>query len=216
MKDIQALLTQLNAPATIIIAIVGIFTVLQIIGELIELKGTIVPEFMKIRKFFARKKKEHETLTKITEAFATWQEIPDTLKNVQDLLAQVNCHYSADNISMRDEWIKNVNRKLEENDKFNKEISQKLDKNNADTLSLVIESKRTAIIDFAARVVDQRNPVTREHFSRIFKIYEEYEAIIEANNMTNGEVDIAYRIIKDSYEEHLRNRSFIEDIRGYN
>ncbi len=33
--------------------------------------------------------------------------------------------------------------------------------------------------------------------------------------MTNGEIDIAYRIIKESYGQHMRNRSFIEDIRGY-
>lgn len=216
MKDIITLLTQLNAPAKIIVALFGIFAVLQVTGELIELKGTMVPEFMKIRKFFARKRKERETLTKITETFATMQEIPNTLKNVQDLLAQVNCHYNADNISMRDEWIKNVNHKLEENDKFNKEISQKLDKNNADTLSLLIESQRESIINFAARVVDQNNPVTREQFTRIFKIHDNYEETIKANHLTNDEINIAYRIIKDSYEEHLRNHSFIEDVRGYN
>ena len=33
--------------------------------------------------------------------------------------------------------------------------------------------------------------------------------------MTNGEVDIAYRIISESYETHMRNHTFIEDIRGY-
>lgn len=33
--------------------------------------------------------------------------------------------------------------------------------------------------------------------------------------MTNGEVDIAIRIIKESYEKHMRHHSFVEDIRGY-
>ena len=32
--------------------------------------------------------------------------------------------------------------------------------------------------------------------------------------MTNGEIDINYQIIKESYEEHLRNHTFIEDVRG--
>lgn len=33
--------------------------------------------------------------------------------------------------------------------------------------------------------------------------------------MTNGEVDIAIRIIKEAYENHMRNHTFIENIRGY-
>ena len=41
------------------------------------------------------------------------------------------------------------------------------------------------------------------------------EDIIKKNNMTNGEVDIAIRIIKESYEKHMRHHSFVEDIRGY-
>ena len=33
--------------------------------------------------------------------------------------------------------------------------------------------------------------------------------------MTNGEVDIAHRIIQESYEQRIRTHSFIEDARGY-
>lgn len=57
---------------------------------------------------------------------------------------------------------------------------------------------------------------TKEQFNRIFKIYEEYEVLIKANGMTNGEVDIAIRIIREAYENHMRDHTFIEDIRGYN
>ena len=63
--------------------------------------------------------------------------------------------------------------------------------------------------------IDENKPVTREQFHRIFKLYKEYEDIIKKNNMTNGEVDIAIRIIKESYEKHMRHHSFVEDIRGY-
>lgn len=215
MKDLIESVEFLNIPTIGALILVGLFLILQIIGELLEFKGKVVPEFIKVRKYFARKKKERETLSKMTELLPMLQEIPDTLKNVQGLLDNVGKHYNNDNISMRDEWIENVNRKLEENDKFNKEISKKLDKNNEDTLSLLIESKRNTIIDFAARVIDKDSPVTREQFNRIFKLYDSYEEIIEANHMTNGEVDIAYRIIKESYENHMRSHSFIEDIRGY-
>lgn len=33
--------------------------------------------------------------------------------------------------------------------------------------------------------------------------------------MTNGEIDIAYHIINESYEQRLKLHSFIEDVRGY-
>ena len=57
--------------------------------------------------------------------------------------------------------------------------------------------------------------VTREQFKRAFKIYAEYEDIIKDNGFTNGEVDIAIRIIREAYENHLRNHTFVEDVRGY-
>jgi len=57
----------LNIPVTIAFAIVIIFFVIQIIGEILEFKGKVVPEIMKIRKYFARKKQEREMIAKIPE-----------------------------------------------------------------------------------------------------------------------------------------------------
>lgn len=195
----------LYLPTKIAIAIVALFLIMQIVGELLEFKGKVVPEFVKIRKRFARKRREREIM----------QEVPALLAEVKKTISEFNAHYGADNIRMRDEWIKGVNSKLEQNDKWIQELDKKLDKNNQDTLSLLIDSKRNSIISFASLVIDENTPVTREQFNRIFKLYEEYESIISANGLTNGEVDIAFRIIKDSYENHMRNRSFVEDIRGY-
>ena len=48
-----------------------------------------------------------------------------------------------------------------------------------------------------------------------FKIYDEYEAILEKYGKTNGEVEISIRIIREAYETHMRNHTFIEDVRGY-
>lgn len=195
----------LNIPTKVAIVLVGLFLALQVIGEILEFKGKVVPEYIKIRKYFARKKMEREVI----------QQMPETLKSVQASLDDFKSHYSADNISMRDNWIKNVNQQLAANDSSIKELVQKLDKNNEDTLSLVIDNKRNSIINFASHVIDEKSPVTREQFNRIFKLYEEYEAIIEKNKLTNGEIDIAIRIIKESYEGHMRNHTFVEDIRGY-
>lgn len=57
--------------------------------------------------------------------------------------------------------------------------------------------------------------MTREQFKRVFRLYAEYEEIIKDNDLQNGEVDIAIRIIREAYENHLRNGSFVEDVRGY-
>lgn len=198
-------LEYLNAPAQLAVVCAGIFLCMQIVGEILELKGKVVPEFVKIRKYFARKKTERETL----------KALPTTLRNVQAALDAVNAHYSADNIAMRDKWIQNVNEKLEEHDSWRKDFNDKLDANTAITREIKIDNMRTAIIDFAARVVDENVPVTHEQFKRAFKLYGEYEAIIKENNMINGEIDVAHRIIEEAYENHLRNHTFIEDVRGY-
>ena len=195
----------LNVPAKIAIVLVGLFLVIQVIGELLEFKGKVVPEFAKIRKVFARRKKERMLLQKMEK----------TIDQVQLTLDDLNQHYSTDNIRMRDEWMRLVNSKLEQYDKSISELGVKLDKNNSDTLSILIDSKRNAIISFASLVIDESKPVTREQFNRIFKVHQEYESIIESNGMTNGEVDIALSIIKESYEKHMRNRTFVEDARGY-
>lgn len=195
----------LNVPAKIAIVLVGLFLVIQVIGELLEFKGKVVPEFAKIRKVFARRKKERMLLQKMEK----------TIDQVQLTLDDLNQHYSTDNIRMRDEWMRLVNSKLEQYDKSISELGVKLDKNNSDTLSILIDSKRNAIISFASLVIDESKPVTREQFNRIFKVHQEYESIIESNGMTNGEVDIALSIIKKSYEKHMRNHTFVEDARGY-
>lgn len=208
-------LEYLNIPATVAFCIAVVFFGLQLVGEFLEKMGKIVPEFMKIRKYFARKKREKEVLAQLPEIFAEIRDVPATLKQVKALLSDVDKHYSKDNIAKRDGWINTVNTKLESNDKVIQELVRKMDQNNEDTLELKIESKRSTIIDFASYVIDESRPVTREQFNRIFKTYNEYEETIEKNGLTNGEVDIAYRIITEAYETHMRNRTFIEDIRGY-
>lgn len=205
----------LNLPTVIAVALVTSFFIIQIIGEILEFKGKVVPEFIKIRKYFSRKKREREVLSELPAIFEEIRQVPDTLRNVQILLNNVDQHYSSDNITMRDNWIQNVNHKLDVNDRMVQELCSKLDKNNEDTLSLLIEIKRNSIISFASLVIDENKAVTREQFNRIFRIYEEYEDIIEKNNLTNGEVDIAIRIIKEAYEAHMRNHTFVEDVRGY-
>ena len=216
-------LEYLNAPSKVIGAVLLFLVITNIIGEILELKGKVVPEFIKIRKYFARKKKERIALSKVTDVLDEHGQMAQTISNVERLLSDIDKHYSQDNIAMRDGWMKEVNEHIvesearrKEQDSLMRELNEKLDKNNAVTLSILIENKRNSIIDFASKVIDESYPVTKEQYNRIFKIYEEYEDIIKENGLTNGEVDIAIRIIRESYEKHLKNHTFIEDVRGYN
>ena len=214
---------QFEPTGAMVALLIIVFGGMQAIGEFMEFMGKTAPEILKIRKRFARKKKEQEDMKKLAELVPQFQEMSTTLSDVQTLLANVDAHYSADNIAMRDKWIEEVNNRLSSaeeaqraSDERMQKVTEMLARNNEDTLALLIDSKRNTIIEFAALVIDESKPVTREQFHRVFKLHKEYEEIIERNGLTNGEVDIAIRIIRESYEKHLRNCSFVEDIRGYN
>lgn len=200
----------LNIPVSIALIIIGIFFVIQVIGEILEFKGKVVPEVIKVRKYFQRKRREK-------------QEVAQTLKDVKVLLSDVNAHYSEDNIAKRDKWMDWVNSRAQvydsSIDKLGDTLSdvvQALKDNTKMTEEMFVQSSRDRIIDFANKASDEKAMVSREEFNRIFKVHKKYEDFLEEHGLTNGEVDIAYRIIKDSYEGHMRNHSFVEDIRGYN
>jgi hypothetical protein len=192
-------------PAKVGISLVGMFLVMQVIGELLEFKGKVVPEFVKIRKYFLRKNQEKK-------------QVHDTLQQVQTLLNEVNQHYSKDNITKRNEWMKWVDSRAEVYDASVSELTElkeALAANNELTLDLYINVNRNRIIDFASKITNEKTIVSREEFNRIFKVYHDYESILKKYHRTNGEVDIAYRIIIESYEEHMKHHTFLEDVRGY-
>lgn len=202
-------LDYLNMPTKIGIVIIGCFLIMQIIGEIIEFKGKVVPQFFKIRKIFIRRKQERLKLAQM-------------LQDVKNLLGEVNLHYSEDNIKKRDGWIKMINDRTSTYDNAIAEITknlmsatQALKDNTKLTEEMFIQSSRDRIIDFATKATNDAMPVSREEFNRIFKVYDKYERYLSGHKMTNGEVDINYRIIKDAYEERMKNHSFTEDIRGY-
>lgn len=195
----------LNVPSQIAIALIAVLFVLQLIGEFLNFKGKAVPEIMSIRKYFARKKSERKVI----------RELPDTIQDLKDIVNHIDEHYNEDNISKRDKWIDSVNNKLMLEDKLVRDLDKKLDEANKDIASILVDSKRDTIINFASKVSNSNALVTKEQFNRIFKLYKEYEDLISNNGLTNGEVDIAYRIIVESYEEHLSNHTFIEDTRGW-
>jgi len=202
-------LEYLNLPSKVAIVIVLVLVVMNLVGEILEFKGKVVPEFVKMRKFFSRKKAERE-------------DTAQTLKAVKQLLGDVNAHYSEDNITKRNNWMNWVNCRADIYDQSIADISSSLadvtralNDNTKMTEELFVQNSRDRIIDFATKVSDDSVMVSREEFNRIFKVYRKYEAFLEERGLTNGEIDVVYRIIAESYENHMKNHSFIEDVRGY-
>lgn len=202
-------LEYLDVPVKIGLIIIGAFVVMQIIGEFLEFKGKVVPEFLKVRKFFSRRKTEKK-------------EAADTLKEVKKLLGEVNTHYSEDNITKRNAWMSWVNERAAVYDnsivditKNLADVTQALKDNTKLTEEMFIQSSRDRIIAFSTKVADESTLVSMEEFNRIFKVYDDYEAYLREHGLTNGEVEIAHRIIGEAYELRLKTRSFTEYIRGY-
>lgn len=190
-----------GVPGWLLISLMLMFGVMQGIGEILEFKGKIVPEFMKIRKFFHRKREEKETMRRI----------PETLRKVETLLNSVDQHYSTDNIAKRDKWMEWVNNQATVYDTSIAELKSSLDENNKITLSILIDNKRNYLLDFTSKAVDLNYPLSREQYQRFYNVHEEYEDILAKNNMTNGQVSVAYDVVTRSFEERLRKRAFIED-----
>ena len=115
MGDILKGIEFLGIPTTIGIILVGILLMSQIIGEISELLGKTVPEILKIRKIFTRKKQEKEDTAK-------------TLAEVKQLLSDVNSHYSKDNITKRNNWMNEVDKSVRDNDKLIQALDGKIDK----------------------------------------------------------------------------------------
>lgn len=188
----------LGMPTTIIVIVVAILLIMQIIGGVIEFKGKALPEIFHIKKYLARKKLEREILIRL----------PETVDKLEKSVANINNHYNEDNISKRNDWMQSVNEKLDMDHSLIRELKQ-------DFILKDINDKRNTVIDFASRVSSSDAIVTREYFNRIFKTYQEYEDMIKKEGLTNGEVDVAYHIIVEAYEERLSNHTFLEDERGW-
>lgn len=214
MKIEDAIAT-LGIPGSIAVALLLAFALLQLIGEFIEAVGKVAPAFMTIRKIIMRRRKlrkEHE------------QEVQQTLKDVRLLLDDVHSHYSQDNITQRDTWIQWVNdravvydQKVEELIELKSSldsIASALAENTKTTDEMFKESCRDRIINFASKVTNPLALVSHEEFRRIFKVYDAYEAFLEAHNEPNGEVETNYALIREAYAERVRTHNFIEDIKN--
>lgn len=115
MGDLLKGVEYLGLSGAIVAILVGVFIALQIIGEIIEFCGKVSPEFLKIRKYFSRKKKEKEETNQMIQKCTT-------------LLSEFNAHYNNDNITKRNDWMNEVNNSVKNNDQLVHTLDKKIDK----------------------------------------------------------------------------------------
>lgn len=197
MGDIIKCIEFLGIPMTIAIVLVGLFLILQIIGELCELKGKIVPEFLKIRKYFKRKKQEKE----------------DTNKMIQDCkqaLLEFNSHYSPDNIAKRNNWMHEVDDSVKSNDELIQKLDSKMDKllETNEALTTQIEQVKSNVLENEAdrlrsELFDCGNRCRRrirlhpEEMEHIRAVYQKYSEVLHQNG--TGEKE--FNFITDYYNK---------------
>lgn len=205
LSYVEFLIEHIGLPSTVAIGVVLFLLALNILGEILEAKNKVVPEFMKIRKWLARHKQRQEAI----------EEMMKTLPEVKKSLDEFTSHYNKDNITMRNDWIASMDKHVEDSNRWKQEFCERLDKNTEITIDIRIETMRSEIINFAQFVADDNCLVTHEQFNRIFKLYHKYELILKDWGRKNGEAETAMHIIRDAYEAHMKTHSFIEDMRGY-
>ena len=97
MGDILKSIEFLGIPTTIAIALVGLFLIFQVIGEIIELFGKTAPELIKIRKYFKRKKEEkiETTQKKIMKGMRFFDTLGESIStNAFEVDEVIDDHYA--------------------------------------------------------------------------------------------------------------------------
>ena len=199
-------LTYLGIPMIVIACILALLFVLNIIGSILDFYGKVWPKIINFRRIRREKKEEKEKQAKLLERLA---------EKLESFVAQ----YIPEKISQRNEWMAWVNNRA---DKYDEavcqiaELTKALIKNTEMTEEMFIQDSRTIILSFAEKIGNPDTIVSREECRRVFKVYDKYEQFLEEHEKTNGEVDIAIKVIQDGYEDRLKTHSFLEDLRGYN
>ena len=197
MGDIIKGIEFLGIPATIAIALVGLFLILQIIGELCELKGKIVPEFLKVRKYFKRKKKEKE-------------ETKQMIQDCKQALLEFNSHYNPESIAKRNNWMHCVDDSVRNNDEFIQKLDGKMDKllQTNEILTSQLEQVKSNVLENEAdrlrsELFDCGNRCRRrirlhpEEMDHIRAVYQKYSEVLHQNGTGERE----FNFITDYYNK---------------
>lgn len=203
MGDLLKGIEYLGIPTTMAILLVGLFLVFQIIGEIVEVSGKVVPEFFKVRKYFSRKKTEKE-------------EMKQMIKECKQIISDFNSHYDDDNISKRNKWMNGVDKSVQDIQKLDGKIDKLLDAN--ENLKTQLDQVESNVLENEAdrlrsELFDCGNRCRRnirlhpEEMDHIRDVYHKYSVVLEQN----GPGEKEFNFITDYYNRqdfpayHQRN-----------
>lgn len=195
MKDLIEAINYIGVPTSIAIAVIGLFVVAQVVGEVVELCGKVVPEFLKVRKTFARRKSEKE-------------ETKQMIMDCKNALSEFNKHYGKDNITQRNDWMNQVNDSMKNNDILIQALDGKVDKilEANGNLKTQLEQVKENVLDNEAdrlrsELFDCGNRCRRhirlhpEEMEHIRAVYKKYSDVLHQNG--SGETE--FKFITDYY-----------------
>lgn len=192
------LFERLGVPGTVISVIAFVLLVAGAIKEFTNSFSTFKKVFNWIKGIKKRIKEKKEAREKLQQS----------LLEAQKIITDFSVHYSEDNISQRDQWIKWVNDKA---DTYNEaivtfsnqmtEFGKQLEKTQKLSEETSLNQKRLSVLEFAVRVNNPQYDYSKEYFLKMKKIIEEYEEYVKENNIVNGEIDQAIKVIEKAYEE---------------
>ena len=192
------LFEKMGVPGAIVSAIASVLLVAGAIKEFTNSFSTFKKVFNWIKGIKKRIKEKKETREKLAQS----------LLDAQKIIKDFSAHYSEDNISQRNNWInwvnsqaEDYNKTLESIDNTLSSLKEKLDKTTNLAEETSLNQKRLSVLEFAARVNNPRYDYSKEYFLKMKKIIEEYETYIEENNISNGEIDQAIKVIEKAYQE---------------
>ena len=203
MSDLLKGIEYLGIPMTCEIILVGLIVVLQIIGEIVEVSGKVVPEFFKVRKYFSRKTPEKE-------------EMKQMIKECKQIISDFNSHYDDDNITKRNKWMNGVDKRVQEIQKLdgkidkildaNEKLKTKLDKVENNVLENEADRLRSELFDCGNRC--RRNiRLHPEEMEHIRVVWNKYSNILHQNGSGEKEFNfiVDYYNRQDFPDYHQKN-----------
>lgn len=179
MDFIIELLSKFDSAVVAVICLAVLFILLTIIGWLIKHRKDIFNIF----NLWFNKKQDRNALIKA---------VHDNQEKIKE--------YAENRIHDREQSLyiqKQITDAIET-------ISHKIDTIQENFIIDKIENMRWKILGFANDLINGKT-CYKEQYDNILKTYDDYERILEKNNMSNGQVEESMKFIREKYHELIDN-----------
>ena len=103
--------------------------------------------------------------------------------------------------------IKELSKRHEEDTKQSIKHDEEIRRDLRELTNMFIDKEindyRWEIVNLADKIADDKS-ISRECYRHAINTYEKYEKIINQHGLVNGEVEISIELIKDSYQQRLK------------